>query len=317
MRPHTPLHSPPYTLHTHTFHPHALHSHTLHPHALLSSRFSTETLRTPAGSLAYTDVGTGAPIVFLHGNPTSARLYRHLLRDLAPDHRCIAPDYLGFGRSAAPRAFSYRPPAHATLIERLLRDLGLSDVTLVLHDWGGPIGLSYALRHPETVQRFVLMNTWAWPLTHRPLLRTASRLLATPMGRVSVEHFNAFARIIMPATTGASTPLRPDWIETYAAALDSSTRRHACWAFAKALLEETQWLRSLWTHRDRIRDCPALLCWGMADPAFGNENCLQRWQHLFANARVHRFPDAGHYVPEEKGPALVDPIRQFLASTPG
>jgi haloalkane dehalogenase len=281
----------------------------------LPARVHTKTLRTPAGPLAYTDVGGGAPIVFLHGNPTSARLYRHLLRDLAPDYRCIAPDYLGFGRSAAPESFSYRPPAHATLVETLLRTLGVSDVTLVLHDWGGPIGLAYALRHPETIRRLILMNTWAWPLTHRPLLRAASRLLATPLGRIAVERFNAFAHLVMPATTGSARPLRPDWIQAYAAALDTPTRRFACWAFARALRGETQWLRALWTRRERLRDCPALLCWGMDDPAFGHERCLQRWQRLFEDVHVRRFPATGHYVPEEKGPALLEPVRQFLAST--
>jgi len=283
----------------------------------LPSRFPTETLRTPAGPLAYTDIGAGPPMVFLHGNPTSARLYRHLLHGLAPDHRCIAPDYLGFGRSAAPQEFSYRPPAHATLVETLLRTLGVSDVTLVLHDWGGPIGLTYALRHPETIRRLILMNTWAWPLTHRPVLQAASRLLATPMGRIAVERFNAFTRLVMPATTGSASPLRPDWIQTYTAALDTPTRRLACWVFARALRKETQWLRALWTRRERLRDHPTLLCWGMDDPAFGHERCLQRWQRLFENIHVRRFPATGHYVPEEKGAALLKPVRQFLQSTPG
>jgi len=275
-------------------------------------RAPDQTLRTPAGALTYTDVGTGAPIVFLHGNPTSARLYRHLLHDLSSDYRCIAPDYLGFGRSEAPRDFSYRPPAHATLVESLLRSLDLRDITLVLHDWGGPIGLSYALRHPETVRRLVLMNTWAWPLTHRPRIQAASRLLASPPGRIAVERFNAFARLIMPATTGPAEPLWPDWIRHYAAALDTRSRRHACWAFARALRTETDWLRALWTHRDRLRGTSTLLCWGMADPAFGTEACLRRWYTLFPEATVHRFPEVGHYVPEEVGPALGGPVRQFL-----
>ncbi|MFB6274082.1 MAG: alpha/beta fold hydrolase [Salinibacter sp.] len=278
-------------------------------------RSSPKRFRTPAGQLAYTDVGTGPPVVFLHGNPTSARLYRHLVDALAPRYRCIAPDYLGFGRSDAPREASYHPRAHATRVEKLLRSLSLSGATLVLHDWGGPIGLNYALRHPDTVRRLVLMNTWAWPLTHRPLLRAASRLLATPLGRVAVERYNAFAHLVMPATTGPASPLYSEWIRSYAAALNTRPRRHACWAFARALRTDTQWLRALWTRRDRLRDRPALLCWGMADPAFGHATCLRRWRRLFPEATVHRFAEVGHYVPEEMGDALVGPIRQFLDST--
>lgn len=273
---------------------------------------ATQTIRTPAGTLVYTDLGSGAPVVFLHGNPTSARLYRHLIRDLAPDYRCIAPDYLGFGRSAAPAVFSYRPPAHATLVEQLLHSLDLSDLTLVLHDWGGPIGLAYALRHPDTVRRLVLMNTWAWPLTHRPLLQSVSRLLATPAGRFAFEQGNVFARLVMPATTGAGR--QTDWISDYASALNSRERRRACWAFARALHTETEWLRALWTHRHRLRTCPALLCWGMGDPAFGTEACLRRWQTLFQSPVVRRYPSIGHYVPEELGTRLVDVVRGFLAA---
>ncbi|MFP4227599.1 MAG: alpha/beta fold hydrolase [Salinivenus sp.] len=273
----------------------------------------SRTLRTPAGTLVYTDVGTGPPVVFLHGNPTSAYLYRHLIRPLASDYRCVAPDLLGFGRSAAPPDASYRPPAHAARIERLLRQLDLTDLTLVLHDWGGPIGLSYALRHPGTVHRLVLMNTWAWPLTHRPLVHLVSRLVGTPLGRHLVERHNFFARVMMPCTTGRATS--GDWIAAYADALDSRPRRRACWQFARSLVAETPWLRALWTDRHRLPNVPALLCWGMADPAFGTEACLRRWHACLPEARVHRLPAVGHYVPEELGPALVPLVRSFLQAT--
>jgi len=280
-----------------------------------SDRLLTLPFRTPSGALAYTDVGSGAPIVFLHGNPTSALLYRHLLHALSPEYRCVAPDLLGFGRSEAPTDASYRPPVHATRIEALLRHLDLPPVTLVLHDWGGPIGLAYALRHPAAVRRLVLLNTWAWPLTHRPLLWAFSRLVDTGPGRLAIEQLNAFPTVLMPATTGPSSPFHPDWIRRYAAALDTRERRRACWAFARALRTETPWLRALWTHRHRLQNCPMLLCWGMADPAFGTDPCLRRWMDFAPHAVVHRFPEIGHYVPEELGPALVPPILNFLRSS--
>lgn len=273
----------------------------------------SKTLRTPAGALVYTDAGTGPPIVFLHGNPTSAHLYRHLIRPLASNHRCVAPDHLGFGRSAAPPTASYHPSAHAARIELLLRRLDLTDLTLVLHDWGGPIGLSYALRHPETVRRLVLMNTWAWPLTHRPLIRLFAGLVDTVPGRALIERYNLFARVVMPWTTGPASS--GDWIAAYANALNTRSRRRACWTFARSLITETPWLRALWTDRHRLPAVPTLLCWGMADPAFGTEACLRRWQTVLPSARVHRASTVGHYVPEEMGPALHPPIRSFLQAT--
>ncbi|PSQ75630.1 MAG: haloalkane dehalogenase [Bacteroidetes bacterium QH_7_62_13] len=275
----------------------------------------TETIRTSAGRLAYTDIGHGPSVVLLHGNPTNARLYRFLIRTLAPTYRCIAPDYLGFGRSEAPASFSYRPAAHATVIEAVLRRLDLEDLTLVLHDWGGPIGLSYALRHPRSVRRLVLANTWAWPLTHRPLIRLFSGVMGTGLGRALIERGNAFARLVMPFTLGRRPPRWPDWIQAYAEALDTPVRRRACWAFARSLIHETAWLRALWTHRSGLRDRPTLLCWGMADPAFGTDKTLQRWRSLFPSAQVQRWPNLGHYVPEEAKSAFATRVRTYLDST--
>ncbi len=278
-------------------------------------KMTTQTIQTPTGRVSYTDVGEGPPVAFLHGNPTSARLYRHLIDALASEYRCIAPDLLGFGRSEAPLEGSYRPPSHASRIEALLSSLDCEHLTLVMHDWGGPIGLAYALRHPNKVQRLVLLNTWAWPLNHRPLIQWFSRLIGTSLGRRLFERANVFARLVMPFTTGPGSALFPSWLLSYAEALDTIPRRRACWMLARSLRTETAWLRNLWTRRSALRDCPALLCWGMADPAFGSESTLSRWQSFFSTVTTHRYPTIGHYIPEEMGPALVPPVAQFLRST--
>jgi haloalkane dehalogenase len=254
-------------------------------------------------------------VVLVHGNPTSAHLYRYVHHTLVPEYRCIAPDLLGFGRSDAPAAASYRPAAHATRLEALLGSLDLTDITLVLHDWGGPIGLAYALRHPGTVRRLVLTNTWGWPLTHRPLVQAFSRLMDTPVGRIGIERLNAFPRLVMPMTTGRTVEAPPSWPPHYIDALDTPARRRACRILAHSLIAETPWLRALWTRRHRLQDRPALLCWGMADPAFGTEPTLRRWTAVFSRPHVRRFSNVGHYLPEELGDRFAAMVASFLRVT--
>jgi haloalkane dehalogenase len=120
------------------------------------------------GRMHYVDVGPrdGRPVVLLHGNPTWGYLYRNFVGPLADaGHRAIVPDHLGFGRSEKPDDSDlYRIPRHADRLEALLESLDLRDVTIVPQDWGGPIGLRWAVRHPDRVGGLFILNTYA----HRP-----------------------------------------------------------------------------------------------------------------------------------------------------
>jgi haloalkane dehalogenase len=100
--------------------------------------------------------------VFVYGNPTWSFQFRTPIRELSPTHRCLAPDHLGFGLSDKPTGWSYLPADHAANFARLMERLDLRDVTLVVGDWGGPIGLSWALDHPDRVRHLVVTNTWLW-----------------------------------------------------------------------------------------------------------------------------------------------------------
>lgn len=263
--------------------------------------------RVDAGQIVYTDEGEGPPMAFLHGNPTSAYLYRHAIAGLSDAYRCIAPDYLGFGRSDQPLDASYRPPAQAARVEALFQHLDLRNLTLVVHDWGGPIGLSYALRHPDRVARIVLMNTWLWPHEADPWISVFSLLAGGAVGRVLIRRYNAFARLGLPL--GTARRLAPETLRAYSAPFDTPDRRMPTWVFPRALRTETPWLRSLWQQRRTLRSMDATIIWGRRDPAFGAMRYLSRWTELLPNATVH-VTNASHYVPEDLGPDLANLIRR-------
>jgi haloalkane dehalogenase len=281
--------------------------------------FESRCVALPQGAVHYVDEGPGADheedtdgptLVFLHGNPTWSFCYRHLIRGLRDEYRCVAMDYLGFGLSEHPEGFSYRPSAHADVFEAFVEELGLTDVVLVVQDWGGPIGLSYAADHPENVAGLVVVNTWAWPVDEEWWYRTFSWGAGGPLGRVLCERFNAFVEVVMPAAYGDRSKLTPAIHEQYRRALPAG-KREGTWVFPRAIVEETPWLEGLWDRIEGLEDHPALLLWGLEDPAFGAQ--LPVWETFFRDAETRTFPDAGHYLQEEVGEDLVEPIRVFVA----
>ena len=117
-----------------------------------------------AGSrVHYIDEGDGPPLLLLHGNPTWSFLYREIVKGLRDRYRCIAVDHPGFGLSSPAPGYGFTPAEHADVLEQLVLRLDLGDLTMMVQDWGGPIGFAVATRHPERFAAFVIGNTWAWP----------------------------------------------------------------------------------------------------------------------------------------------------------
>ena len=266
------------------------------------------------GRMHYLDAGDGDHVVVaLHGNPTWSFMYRRLARSLGPGYRVVAPDYLGHGRSDAPSAFSYRARAQATVVAAFLDSLDAESFSLVAHDWGGPIGLAYALDHPERLRSLVLANTFCWP-AERVVTRAFSRLVGGPAGRIACERYNLFARALVPLAFGDRTRLSPSVRAHYVEPLARADRRTASWQFPRDLTRADAWLGDLWARRDALGDVPTLLLWGMADPIVGGP-ALSRFARAFPQAGVERFEDVGHYVPEEAGDTFVERVASFLART--
>lgn len=267
---------------------------------------------TPAGTMRYVDEGEGPPVVMVHGNPAWSFTYRKLIDALRPTHRCIAPDHIGFGQSDKPPDWSYLPADHAANLMRLLDALDLEAVTLVVQDWGGPIGLAYAVERPERIDRLVILNTWCWSVRDERYYRLFSGFMGGSLGRLLCRRLNLFVRGVVPMTYGDRSKLTADIMHHYRAPLPTAESRKGTWVFPGEIIGSSDWLAGLWERRDRFVDRPTLLAWGMKDIAF-REDILRRWIEAIPHARVQRFEDAGHFLQDEAGEALAALVRRFLA----
>jgi pimeloyl-ACP methyl ester carboxylesterase len=275
--------------------------------------FTTRRVKLAAGTVSYVDEGQGEPILFVHGTPTWSFEYRHLIRGLSSRYRCIAPDHLGFGLSERPADFPYTPEAHAQVLAELVDRLGLERFTLVVHDFGGPIGLPLALDRPERVRGIVLLNTWMWSFADDRGMARKARLAGGALGRFLYRRLNFSLRTLTPQAYGDRRKLTPTIHRQYLAPFpDADGRGRVLWALARALLGSSDFYDGLWRRRERLADLPALILWGMKDMAF-QPTLLDRWRTALPRARAVELPGAGHW-PHEEEPALV--LRELSAFLP-
>ena len=260
--------------------------------------FEPHSFGTEHGQIHYVDEGTGPLVLLVHGTPTWSFLWRELIGRLAQTHRVVAPDHLGFGLSDKPPGAPYRPEDHAARLAALIDHLELCDITLVVHDFGGPIGLSYALERPQNVRAFVLYNTWFWSRADDTASVWASRLLGGPIGRFFYTRLNLSPRVLLPALFSDRAKLSPTIHRHYLRPFPDARSRHAPAALAEELIRSSAWFDKLWSERAALTAKPALLVWGEKDSAFGEDD-LQRLQGALPNAQTLTYPDAGHFVQEE------------------
>ena len=273
--------------------------------------FEPRGFAVPAGTMSYVDEGEGEPIVMVHGNPYWSFEYRGLIRHFAATNRCIAADHIGFGLSDKPADWDYLPESHARNLELLLESLDLHDITVVVNDWGGPIGLSYALSHPERVSRVVITNTWCWPVDDDWYYRAFSGFMGGPLGRFLIRRYNFFARAVVRAVFGDKRKLTPELRRHFTAPLATPEERKGSWVFPGQIVGASGWLEELWSRRERLRGKVHLLAWGMKDMAF-REKELRRWAEAFPEAHVARFAGAGHFVAEEAAHELAREMETIL-----
>lgn len=266
--------------------------------------FRNRWLQLPGGArMHYVDEGAGPALLFVHGTPTWSFEWRHLIRGLRGSCRCIAPDLLGMGLSDRPTDFAYTPEAHAAALAAFVDALLLERFTLILHDFGGPIGLPLALRDRTAVDRLVLINTWAWSFADNADLARKARFAGSAFGRLLYRWGNASLRLLMPSAYGDRGKLTPAIHRQYLHVFrERAAREQVLWSFARALLGSSDYYQSLWSRLGRLSNLPTVIIWGMKDSAF-QPHLLARWRAALPHADVLELP-VGHW-PHEESPAEV------------
>ncbi|WP_439882851.1 alpha/beta fold hydrolase [Pontibacter sp. MBLB2868] len=274
--------------------------------------FQYHSFQSAHGKINYVDEGNGDTIVFVHGTPTWSFLWRQQIKALCRDFRCIAPDNLGFGLSDKPSEsdFSFSPEAHAANLESLIEHLQLKNITLIVHDFGGPIGMRYALRHPENIKRLVILNTWMWSLEKEKTLMRISRFMSGSLGKFLYLKLSFSAKVLLPQGYYNQKHLTKDIRAHYQKPLSSTMARFGTWHFAKALHDASSYFAELWKQREKLQHIPILILWGEKDKLLPL-HFLDKWEKAFPEAKVIKFK-AGHFLQEEKGSEVANAIKEFI-----
>ena len=260
--------------------------------------------------LHYIDEGQGEIILFVHGTPSWSFDYRNIIQKLKTNYRCIAIDHIGFGLSDKPEHYDYSTQNHSKTLEKFVLEKRIANFTLVVHDFGGPIGLNFAIKHPEKIKNLVILNSWLWSSKSDPDFIKFSKILKSPLLPFLYRYFNFSPKFILPRSFG-DKKISKRILSQYTKPFADKTQRNGPLAFARSLLNDQDWFEELWNKRQAISNKPALFIWGMKDPVIKPHN-LARFQSGFSNSITIQLETCGHFPQEEQPDITAKSIIDFL-----
>jgi cis-3-alkyl-4-acyloxetan-2-one decarboxylase len=260
-------------------------------------------------------------LVFVHGNPSSKHLWRHLVQAARTNYRCIAIDHIGMGDSDKPKRdeYDFHFEQRVDDLEAFLAARGVTGpVTLIVHDWGGVIGLRFAQRHPERVARLVITNTAAFPLLPGKKLPIQIGFIRnSAFGGWLCTHANIFQRGAV--WFGVKTKMTHDAIAGYLGKHRNAAECEAILRFIRDIPLKPgerghDKLVSLRDFLPKFAHLPIQMFWGLKDFVF-DQDYLAAFQHIFPNAETHAYADAGHWLTEDAHARMVPAFLAFLERT--
>jgi len=273
--------------------------------------FSSHYFSVNGQQLHYIDEGQGEMLLFVHGTPSWSFDFRHLIKKLSANFRCIAIDHIGFGLSDKPEQYDYSTQHHAKTLERFVLHKNLTNLTLVVHDFGGPIGLNFAIRHPQRIKRLIILNSWLWSSKEDGDFIKLSKVLKSPLLPFLYRYLNFSPRFILPRSFG-DHKISNRLLKQYTKPFADKTQRNGALSFARSLLNDQDWFQQLWDERQAISDKPVLFIWGMKDPVIKPHH-LDKFQTGFANTTTVQLATSGHFPQEEQPEIVLQSMLDFLA----
>jgi len=256
----------------------------------------------------YVDEGAGPTLLLLHGSPSWSFLYRKIITAIKDEFRCVALDFPGYGMSDAPPGYGFTPEEHSRVLERFVDRLGLTDLTMMVQDWGGPIGFGFGVRRPELVRALVIGNTFAWPLDREFRIRVFSWLMGGPVGRLLTAAFIFVPKFFF--RRGLAHRPAAEVLAAYLAPWRDPSRRVAAVIAPRQLIAASPYLRIVAAELPKLAERPALIVWGTRDFAF-REAERERFERIFGKHKTVLLDDASHFLQEDAGERIAASIRAF------
>jgi haloalkane dehalogenase len=277
--------------------------------------FTDHWLEFRDGHIHYVDEGDGPTVLLLHGNPTWSYLYRNVIKELSSECRLVALDYPGFGMSKAPTGYGYTPQEHSEMLFEFITHLDLTNFVMVVQDWGGPIGMSYVVKHQDNIRGVVLMNTWAWPST-LPKVRLFSLAMGGwPIGYWLQTKMNFFAKTILPAGIFHKEKVTETLRKAYTDPFPTPRSRMPTWVFPRQIRKAGSWLATIEAELPTLSGLPTQILWGAQDSAGFPRELMERWRGYLRANETEVLDDAAHFVQEDRPDRVVAAIRRVLERT--
>jgi pimeloyl-ACP methyl ester carboxylesterase len=268
----------------------------------------------------YIDEGNGDPIVCLHGEPTWGYLYRHFIPPLSATHRVIVPDHMGFGKSETPHGREYSLKTHVDNLTNLIEAIDLRNITLVMQDWGGPIGSAFTLRHPDRVKRLFLLNTLAGygnaefdaltPWFQFIRKHHEGGTLSDVLGHLDVNVLSIMKIIGLENLSAVNS----DWLAAYGSAFPTKEDCIGAIEFPLDVLlgRVFPYIAEGFPLVDNLKSKPAMLAVGMKDRAISPAVQIADFKGIWPDRPIVELPNAGHFSQEDAPDVLIALIQLFV-----